>query len=354
MMTDTPRVSVLMPVWRAEATLAGALTDLRAQTLTDWECVLVLDGAADASPSIAKHHAAADPRVRLLERPHAGIVAALTAGLAACRAPLVARFDADDRMDPERLALQVAHLDAHPEVALVTCRVRFEVLAPADSPSALDVPSADLSRSGMARHAAWLDTLDTPARIRAARFIDAPVAHPAVTYRKAVVDALGGYRAGPFAEDHDLWLRMFAAGMVFARVDRHLVTWRDRADRLTRTDSRYADAERRALVHLHLLAPGGPAAGRRVRIWGAGEYGRRHARELTARGAHVDDLLDIDPKKVGRKVAGGLPVVSADSLGPPDGRPILVAVASPGARELIAHRLAQRGHREDVDWWALQ
>ena len=344
-----PRVSVLMPVWRAEATLDEALHDVRAQTREDWECVLVLDGVADASAEIARRHAAADPRVRVLELPHAGIVPALVAGLAACRAPLVARFDADDRMAPERLALQVAHLEAHPEVALVTCRVRFEVLAAPEAASPVD-----LARSGMARHAAWLDTLDTSARIRAARFIDAPVAHPAVTYRKAAVDAVGGYRAGPFAEDHDLWLRMFAAGLVFARVDDVLVTWRDGAHRLTRTDTRYADAERRALVHHHLLVPGGPAAGKRIRIWGAGEYGRRHAKELAARGAQVDDLLDIDPKKVGRRVAGGIPVVSADGLGPPDGRPILVAVATPGARAIIADRLDQRGYREDLDWWALQ
>lgn len=338
-----------MPIWRAEATLDDALDDLRAQTLSEWEGVLVLDGAADDSPSIARRHAAADPRLRVLEVPHAGIVPALVTGLAACRAPLVARFDADDRMAPERLALQVAHLEARPGVALVTCRVHFEVLA--TSP---DAPPLDLARSGMARHAAWLDTLDTPERIRAARFIDAPVAHPAVTFRKAAVDAVGGYRAGPFAEDHDLWLRMFAAGLSFERVERHLVTWRDRADRLTRTDPRYADAERRALVHHHLLAPGGPAAGRRLRIWGAGEYGRRHAKELAARGAQVDELLDIDPKKVGRRVAGGIPVASAEALGPPDGRPILVAVATPGARAIIADRLARGGYREDHDWWALQ
>lgn len=344
-------VSVLIPVWRAESTLDEALADVRAQTLADWECVLVLDGAADRSPDIAHRHAAEDARIRVVEVPHGGIVPALVKGLSECRAPLVARFDADDRMAPERLALQVAHLDAHPELDLVTTRVRFDVIT---APGAGPVPPADLAQSGMARHVAWLDTLDTPARIRAARFIDAPVAHPAVMFRRAAALAAGSYRNGPFAEDHDLWLRMLARGPVFGRVDDVLVTWRDRAERLTRTDTRYAAAERRALVHAHLLAPGGPCDGRRVRIWGAGEYGRRHASELVRRGADIDDLIDIDPKKVGRRVAGGLPVVAADGVGPPDGRAVLVAVASVGAREIISGRLTRLGYREDVDWWALQ
>ena len=339
---STPRVSVLIPVWSAEATLAEALDDVLAQTIDDWECVLVLDGASDRSPDIAHAYAARDARIRVSERPHAGIVAALNAGLDACRAPYVARFDADDRMHPARLARQCDWLDAHPEVTLVTCRVAFGVIG--------DL-SFDVTKSGMARHAAWLDSLDSPAKLRAARFIDAPVAHPAVMFRRAAIAAAGGYRQGPFAEDHDLWLRLFARAAIFDTVPELLVTWRDRVARLTRTDPRYADAERRALVHTHLVDA---LAGRHVRIWGAGEYGRRHAKELARRGVVIDDIIDIDPKKVGRRVAHGVPVSAADALGPPDGRVILVCVAAAGARALIAAELTGRGYREDIDWLALQ
>ncbi|MCC6623551.1 MAG: glycosyltransferase [Deltaproteobacteria bacterium] len=335
-----PIVSVVMPVWRAEGTLAEALADVRAQTLGAWECVVVLDGEADRSGDVAREYMHEDARFRVVARPHAGIVAALNAGLEAARAPLVARFDADDRMAPTRLARQVELLDRRPEVTLVSCGVALEV-------------GGDHRHEGMLRHAAWLDTLDTPEKMRAARFVDAPVAHPAVTFRKADVLAAGGYRDGPFAEDHDLWLRLFGAGAVFDRVPEALVTWRDHAARLTRTDRRYADAERRALVHHHLLAPGGPLDGRAARIWGAGEYGKRHARELAARGARLSDLLDIDPRKIGQTIAG-LPVTDAATLGPPDGRVVLACVASPGARALIAARLAARGWSEDHDWWARQ
>lgn len=342
MTPPTPRVSVLLPVWRAEATLAEALADVRAQTLSDWECVLVLDGEEDRSGDIARRVAREEPRVRVVARPHGGIVAALNAGLERARAPIVARFDADDRMAPRRLEAEVALLASRPEVGVVTCGVAFDRADAA--PGGGD--------EGMRRHVAWLNGLDARG-IRAARFIDAPVVHPAVAFRAEVVRAVGGYRQGPFAEDHDLWLRLFAAGVVFERVPEVLVTWRDRADRLTRVDRRYAEAGRRALVHGHLLAPGGPLDGRRALVWGAGEYGRRHARELIARGADVEALIDIDPKKIGRVIAGR-PVVGMEALERRDRRVVLAAVAARGARELIAQELTARGYVEDVDWWALQ
>jgi glycosyltransferase involved in cell wall biosynthesis len=336
-----PLVSVVLPVRDAEATLADALDSVAAQTLADHEVVVVVNGGRDRSEAVARAYAARDPRVRCLVLPAAGLVPALEAGLRAARAPLVARLDADDRMLPGRLAAQVAALAARAGWAAVTGRVRHV--------AAVDGTRGD----GMARHVDWLNSLLTPEAIRAGRFIDAPVAHPAVTFRRDAVLELGGYRDGPFPEDYDLWLRFFAAGLVCGRVDELVVEWRDRGDRLTRTDPRYAAGAARALKHRFLLA--GPlAGGRRCRVWGAGPYGRRHARDLGRAGARVDDLIDIDPRKVGRRVAGGRPVVGTDAVGPPDGRLVLVAPAARGAREQVAAFLEARGHRVERDYLALQ
>ena len=346
----SPRVSVLVPVFDAASTLSEALECVAEQTLADHEVVVVLDGCTDGSAAIARTHAAADDRVRVIEQAHAGVPSALGRGLRACRAPLVARHDADDLMLPTRLARQVAALEAHPEWTLVACGVRCEAL-----------PGAALG-AGMVRHAAWLDTLATPAQIRAARFIDAPVAHPSVMFRRAAVVAAGGYRDGPFPEDYELWLRLLEAAAVFGRVPETLVVWRDGPGRVTRTDPRCDEAAHRRLKHRYLLS--GPLAGgvgdrhargaRRVRMWGAGPFGKRHARELIAAGVRVDDVIDIDPRKIGGRVAGQLPVVAAESLGPPDGRLVLLAVGSRGARELIEGFLRERGYEAERDYLALQ
>ncbi|MEE2779861.1 MAG: glycosyltransferase [Myxococcota bacterium] len=337
----SPRVSVLLPVHDAEETLAASLETVARQTLEDHEVVLVLNGCSDRSPAVAQRYADRDPRVRVLTLESANLVSALNYGLESCRATLVARHDADDLMEPQRLSLQVSALEANPQWDVVTCGVRCSGIGGHE-------PGA-----GMLRCVQWLNGLGSPEAIRQARFIDAPVVHPAVMFRRDVVVSVSGYRDGDFPEDHDLWLRLLERGTIFGRIPEVLVDWRDRADRFTRTDPRCRDDARRALVHRHLLS--GPLkGGRRCRIWGAGPYGRRHARDLHALSGLVDDLIDIDPKKIGRQVAGGLPVVGSDSVVEPDGRLILIGVASPGARQKIEGFLTERGHQSERDYLALQ
>ena len=336
-----PEVTVVLPVHDAAATLEAALASVRAQTFGDFEVLVVLNGCTDASPAIARSVAAGDRRFEVIERPERGLVAALNAATARAAGALLARLDADDLMEPERLALQREALARHPEWVGVTSRV---------ATVAVDGGPAG---AGHARYVAWLNGLGTPEAIAQARFVDAPVCQPAVTLRTEALRALGGYREGPFAEDHDLWLRLFAAGGRLGVVPEVLLTWRDHAGRLTRTDPRFGADRRRALVHRHLVA--GPLAGGRVaRVWGAGDYGKAHVRGLLAIGVRVEAVLDVDPRKFGRRVAGGVPVVDAAALGGPDGTLTLVAVATPGAREVVAGRLEALGHRVGRDYFAVQ
>lgn len=336
-----PATSVLLPVHDAEETLSAAIDSVRDQTLADWELVMVLNGCTDRSEAIAMDAAAADPRIRVasLERP--AFAAALNHGLQLARSDLVARMDADDRMLPRRLELQVAALREHPEWALCTCGVHYDVL-----------PGVE-RRRGMRNHVRWLNTLKTADAIRHARFIDAPVAHPAVMFRRAAVLAAGGYRDDGVWEDHELWLRLLERGAVFGRVDETLLAWCDHPNRMTRIDPRATDQARRTLCHRYLLS--GPLAdGRACRIWGAGKEGRRHAHELLAAGARVDDFIEVDPRKIGQRGAAGLLVVHRDTVGEPDGRLILLCVAAAGAREEIIELLTARGHQPERDYLALR
>ena len=89
-----PLVSVVLPVRDAAGTVARAVQGIRAQTLADWELVIVDDGSIDGTREILEEVRRADPRVRVLVRPRDGIVAALNAGVAAARGAFVARMDA--------------------------------------------------------------------------------------------------------------------------------------------------------------------------------------------------------------------------------------------------------------------
>lgn len=119
-----PRVSVLMPAYNAMPFLSRALRSTQAQTERDIEIIVVDDGSTDGSAAILDQAAAGDPRIRLIRRPNTGICAALNEAVAAARSPYLARMDADDWSDPDRLAEQADFLDARPAVVAVGTGLR--------------------------------------------------------------------------------------------------------------------------------------------------------------------------------------------------------------------------------------
>jgi len=121
---NRPSISVLLPVYNGSRYLEEALLSIMAQTFLDWECVVMDDGSTDGSADLAEKAAVGDSRIKVMRRGHSGLVETLNAGLAVCRAPLVARMDADDVSLPERLGKQFAYMESHPEIALCGCHVR--------------------------------------------------------------------------------------------------------------------------------------------------------------------------------------------------------------------------------------
>jgi len=108
-----PLFSVVTPVWNAAATLPATVASVRVQSLPDWELLLVDDASTDGSRGLARGLAAADPRIRLIERAtNGGAAAARNAAIRAARGRLIAFLDADDRWHPEKLARQAAFIAA--------------------------------------------------------------------------------------------------------------------------------------------------------------------------------------------------------------------------------------------------
>jgi glycosyltransferase involved in cell wall biosynthesis len=265
------------------------------------------------------------------------LVAALQTGLALARGRWIARMDADDVCHPERLAAQVKLLAENPSLGLVSCLV-----AHGGDP---------VRQGGFARHIAWLNSLITPEEIALNRFVESPVAHPSVMFRRELPQAHGGYRDGSWPEDYELWLRWLERGVRFAKVPRVLLTWHDRDTRLSRCDPRYS-AEAFYTLKAGHLAPviERTRAGREVWIWGAGRVTRARVRRLETAGVRVSGFIDIDPKKQGRHRDGRLVVSPADMPGR-ERALVLGYVAKPGARELIRGELRRRGFMEGADFW---
>lgn len=131
--------------------------------------------------------------MRLVRKTHGGIVSALNTGLEHARGQLIARMDADDIAQAERLEKQVRFLEGHPGIRVFSCGVTFggDVLASA----------------GHAAHVDWINRLIEPEEISWHRFVEAPVAPSIGDFRAELIGRHGGYREGDFPEDYELWLR---------------------------------------------------------------------------------------------------------------------------------------------------
>src|SRR6476661_7395721 len=130
----TARVSVLMPAYNQAHFIGRALDSLMAQTLPDWELILVDDGSTDATRTVIAPYLD-DPRVRYerLDR-NRGLGVALNQALAQATAPLIAYLPADDVYYADHLASLVDCLDAHPAAVAAYSGVRHHYNRSAEGP----------------------------------------------------------------------------------------------------------------------------------------------------------------------------------------------------------------------------
>jgi len=328
-------VGVLIPVWNGASTLEACLHSLARQTLSDFIVLVVDDGSTDETPERLEEWIKRDNRFHALTQPHLGLVPALNAGLSALETPLIARLDADDIALPERLAQQRNRLSDHPEEDLVACRYAIRSGSPVG-------PGSEAYRD-------WQNGLITHEEIVRNLYVESPIAHPTVMFRRNVVLALGGYRDMGWVEDYDLWLSMAQSGTRFSKLPEVLVEIGHDSGRLTWTDPR-CRVESFFRCKGHFLARDPRVRDNPVLIIGAGIAAGRLGRALLAEGAEVAAFLEVDPRKIGGEKRGR-PVVSWDEgFNCWPRRFTLVAVGAREVRQGIRSALNERGLVEERDY----
>ncbi len=332
-MPNNPKVSILLPVFDSANTLPACLASIARQTHTNWECVLVDDGSTDASHAIACRAARDDERIRVIERPHRGLVSALNTGIDHCRGDFVARMDADDLMHRERLKHQAEALAAEPALAGVGSHVRL-------------FPRKPLT-AGMRNYERWINGMDARERIRADRFVECPILHPTLMLRSDVL-RVHRYRDRGWPEDYDLLLRLQHANHELAVVPRRLLAKRCAPERLSQTNDAYA-IDRFTACKAEFLAASFLERTSDYLLWGYGGTGRALRRALAQHGKTPAAIVELHPGRIGNRIHGA-EVIEPDALGGWRRLPLVVSVAGEIPRAQIRGDLAARGWRELVDY----
>ncbi|MCG8334401.1 MAG: glycosyltransferase [Proteobacteria bacterium] len=286
-------ISVLLPLYNAEAYLEQCLESILNQTYTQFEVIAVNDGSSDSSSAILSRFSQTDARIKPLHLPkNKGIVAALNAGLSICRGKWVARMDADDLMHPQRLEQQLIGLHSNPGIDILGSRIKLFRYDGELTP-------------GQLRYRDWSNGLLTDAEIKSNMFAESPIMHPTFFLRLETFKYLGGYLENPWAEDYDILLRAYVKGMRFGKLPDILVDKGDHPQRLARTDDRCKrPAMFAAKAHYFVQVPRLRQNKSKIMIMGTGSAGRMTYQALKSEGFEIDGFVDNKGSGGDRRVCG--------------------------------------------------
>ncbi|MCC5632355.1 glycosyltransferase [Nostoc sphaeroides CHAB 2801] len=210
-----PKVTVLMAVHNGECFLQETIDSILAQTFQDFEFLIINDGSRDRTKEIIQSYD--DSRIRLVDNEHnLGLTRSLNKGLELAKGEFIARQDADDISEPERLAKQVAFLETHSKVALVGTWYKE-----------IDAEGKPITNGNL--------PCDYT-QIRWHLLFYCPFVHSAVMLRKSkVLEKIGFYNeALCYSMDYEFWLRI-ARHLPVANLDEYLIKLRVNPHSMTAT-----------------------------------------------------------------------------------------------------------------------
>ena len=207
-----PKISVILPIYNAQAFIADAVKSVLTQSVQDFELILIDDASSDRTPGILD--GMTDSRIHIVRHDeNRGLVASLNEGLRLSSGKYIARMDHDDIALPDRFARQLAFLEQHSSIGVVGTGYRLidgvGALGPSYRPP---VTHEEIS---------W-----------AMSFL-CPLAHPTVMAHRDLLLANGGYNeSAAYAEDYDLWERL-SRQVNFANLPEPLLLLRKHANNMT-------------------------------------------------------------------------------------------------------------------------
>lgn len=333
MNTTTPFVSVVLPFYKAGDEFIQAIESIRNQTFTAWELLLVNNNAPSYASSIVHYYTSMDSRILHFHENHQGIAHALNKGLKHSRGRYIARMDADDYSLADRLQKQYNFRESRKAIDVVASQTRFH---------------SGLEKShGYELFVQWQNSILIPDQHNLYRFIESPVAHPSVMFRRNLIDLYGLYTLENVPEDYELWLRWMDHGVLINKLDEPLLQWNDHHGRLSRQHKNYS-VEAFFTVKSHYLArwlKKFVPKDKKIVVCGSSKTARRRAAMLSDKGVDVFGFTDV-------KKRHGLPVhfIPYEQIKEPGAWFLINLIATRGVGQQIRAFFSGRGFVEGKDF----
>ncbi len=195
-----PKVSIILPVYNGEKTLAKSLKSIASQTYRDFETIVIDNNSTDDSVVIAESFSDT-ANVRIVHCKEQGLVPSLNFGISHAHSDFIARQDDDDFWYPDKLEKQMRLFEANPSLDVIGTQIRT-----------LD-PEGRVEEIGTFGKKVNYAVEDTS--MKGMLMIGQnPICHPSVVLKRSALLRVGGYSdLWHLAEDFELWCRL----MPFAR-----------------------------------------------------------------------------------------------------------------------------------------
>jgi glycosyltransferase involved in cell wall biosynthesis len=202
---SAPTISAVVPVYNGERYIAQALTAILSQTHPPQEVIVVDDGSTDGTQRELERFRG---EIRVVKQGNLGVAGAMNRCFEESRCDYMAKCDADDIWELDKLERQAQTVIAHPEVDIAFGGARFF--------GGSEGPRAPYSGAGI------LDRHELARRLYRANF----VCSGTTMVRRRLHQRLGPFVEGLDCEDYDYWLRAVTAGAVFFYDPRVLTNYR--------------------------------------------------------------------------------------------------------------------------------
>ena len=198
-LSTVPLVSIIIPSFNRHDLIPDTIKSVLAQTITDWELLIVDDGSTDNTQEVVRSYAESDSRIRCMERTHQpkGPSSCRNIGITAAQAPYCIFLDSDDLLAPNCLEGRLSVARAEPDVALHVFQMQLFHLQPGDTDKLL-------------MHADANEALGSTLLQGSPWGITCPL------WRTTVLRDLNGFNEKLLsAEDWDLHIRAFITGCTY-------------------------------------------------------------------------------------------------------------------------------------------